>query len=70
VEGTVVLRLTLEADGALAHAEVATASGRPELDQLAVDAAQAAAPFPAPPSDAKKKGRLVLSLPVEFRNRN
>jgi TonB family protein len=44
-EGIVVIRLTIEADGSLAQAELTTPSGLESLDNGTIDVIRAAAPF-------------------------
>jgi TonB family protein len=64
IQGTVVLKLDLDAAGRLTAAETSTSSGSAELDSLALEAARAAAPFPA---GAAMAGGLTLRLPIEFK---
>lgn len=69
VQGRVGLRLTLDEAGALQAREISTGSGSAELDELALRAAAAAQPYPAPSERLRKKGPLILNLPVEFKLR-
>lgn len=49
-EGIVVIKLTIEADGSLAQAELTAPSGFESLDQGTIDVIRAAAPFAPLPS--------------------
>lgn len=69
VSGRVDLKLRLDATGHLQSQEVSESSGSSELDALALEAAKAAQPYPAPSEGLKKLGSLLLSLPVEFKLR-
>ncbi|PKU22054.1 TonB family protein, partial [Telmatospirillum siberiense] len=62
--GTVELRFTIFADGRLDSAAIAASSGSDTLDQSALAALRAAAPFPPCPDAA---GPLTFSLPFQFR---
>ena len=59
-KGEVKVGFTVRADGTIEGLQVVTSSGRSLLDQQALRAVQAAAPFPAPPAPAK------IVLPVLF----
>jgi len=48
-EGVVSLQLTIDGGGAIAAATVEKSSGIQSLDDAALNAANSAAPFPAPP---------------------
>jgi protein TonB len=60
-EGVVRLSFTLFADGTLAGLAVVASSGHDLLDQAALAAVRAAAPFPAPGVDVR------VTLPLQFR---
>ncbi len=64
--GTVTLTLHLFPDGTLQQAAITESSGIEALDQAAVDAANAQAPFPSFPSQLVEK-ELWLRIPVVFR---
>lgn len=64
LRGTITLRFSLSRDGELIDAGIAQSSGRDDLDQLALDALRAAAPFPAPPPGI---GDLSFTVPFRFR---
>lgn len=64
--GTVTVRLTVAASGALTAATVHRSSGDTALDQVALRAVQAAAPFPAAPQGLPP-GTLSFTLPLAFR---
>jgi protein TonB len=59
-QGVVKVGFTVRADGTIEGLQIVTSSGRSLLDQQALQAVQAAAPFPAPPAPAK------IVLPVLF----
>lgn len=67
VEGKVDLVLALDPQARTGTPELAQGSGSAELDALALDAARASEPYPAPSDELKKMGKLVLSLPIEFK---
>ena len=69
VQGRVGLRLVLDSRGQVQTQEISEASGSKELDDLALEAARNAQPYPTPTTDLTKKGKLVLNLPVEFKLR-
>jgi protein TonB len=58
--GQVRVEFTIRADGSVEGLRIAVSSGRSLLDQQAVRAVQAAAPFPSPPAPAR------ITLPVLF----
>lgn len=60
------LRIVIDAQGKAETPEITEHSGSPELDSLAMEAAQSAGPFPPPSSGLREQGKLVLSLPIEF----
>lgn len=65
LEGTVKLRISVAASGALQGVSVIGSSGHGELDKAALQAVKAAAPFPAAPkglSDAS----YSFTLPIRF----
>jgi protein TonB len=64
--GTTVIRFALSTTGSLMMAEVVNSSGSPSLDHLALDAVQAAAPFPPPPPGAGED-RLRFTVPFHFK---
>lgn len=64
LRGIVTLRFLLSRDGGLVEAGIAQSSGREDLDQLALDALRAAAPFPAPPPEMQD---LSFTVPFRFR---
>lgn len=63
--GTVVLRLTVGADGGLLAASVAQGSGHAALDAAALDAVRRAGPLPPAPKGFGAE-RQVFSLPLRF----
>jgi TonB family protein len=67
IQGTTTLELKISEAGQLEQAQIQSTSGSPELDQLALEAAREAQPFPSHgTSDTKKMGKLKISLPIEF----
>ncbi|MFN3743522.1 MAG: TonB family protein [Hyphomicrobiaceae bacterium] len=64
-KGTVVLKLVLDRNGALARVEVVTSSGNPRLDEVALLLTRRAA-FPAPPPELAT-AELAYTAPVRFR---
>jgi protein TonB len=64
-QGTVGLTFSVSTDGRLLDAAVSMSSGSGVLDQAALNALRAAAPFPPPPEAAPPQ--LTFSLPFEFR---
>jgi outer membrane biosynthesis protein TonB len=64
-----VINLKLEAPetpGAFT-VEISEPSPHAELNEFALEAARAASPYPLPNGELKKMGKLVLSLPIEFK---
>lgn len=61
--GSKVTRLviTLDDKGILTRVQVRTTSGLEDLDDAAVDAFRAAAPFPNPPRDLIKNGIVQIN---------
>ena len=65
IEGRVVMKFTIEADGRVVAASVARSSGHLELDAAASEMLASASPLPAIPGDMHR-ARLTLSVPVEY----
>jgi len=65
IEGRVVMKFTIEADGRVVAASVARTSGHEELDQAAREMLASASPLPAIPA-AMHRAQLTLSVPVEY----
>jgi protein TonB len=63
--GTTVIRITINADGKLNRADVATSSGRPELDEAAVRLVRLTM-FPPPPAGLSDSQRIYLA-PIVFK---
>jgi protein TonB len=63
IQGTVEIGFTVHRDGAVSAVAVLMSSGQESLDQAAMAAVFAAAPFPPPPAQAR------LVIPVAFRLR-
>lgn len=63
IQGTVEIGFTVHRDGSVSAVAALVSSGQETLDQAAVAAVRAAAPFPPPPEQAR------LSIPVAFRLR-
>jgi len=63
--GTVLLRLTVAADGTLLASGVAEASGHAALDRAALDALSRAGRLPAAPAGFDR-ARQVFTLPLRF----
>ncbi|MBL8733568.1 MAG: energy transducer TonB [Planctomycetes bacterium] len=64
IEGTVLVQLTIAADGSVTQTTVATSSGNAQLDDAALTALRAWRFAPAPPGDAAPR---VHCRPVVFR---
>ena len=64
IEGTAVVRFTVDSAGSVTKAEIVTSSGSKLLDAEAVRVVRRAAPFP-PPAKADA-GRNDFSIPVTF----
>lgn len=65
VEGTVVVRFTIDRSGRLLASNVEQGSGHPALDQAALEMLARAAPLPAIP-DFMNRDELALAIPVEY----
>jgi protein TonB len=61
VQGTAEIIFTIHDDGTISMPAVRTSSGAELLDQAALDAVNAAAPFPRPPAAAR------IAIPVSFK---
>lgn len=61
--GSVNIRFSVNATGAVTGVSVARSSGKPELDQAAVRLVQGASPVPAPPDGARR----TLVIPISFK---
>lgn len=66
LSGKVVIAITVERGGDLLNADIRQASGSKQLDQAALRAVQAAAPYQRAPTDLKGE-RFDFLLPVTFR---
>ncbi|MCC7250818.1 energy transducer TonB [Hyphomicrobium sp.] len=64
--GTVVIRFTVGEQGELISREIAASSGSKLLDDAAVASIERAAPFPAMPTEARRNGPMVVSVPFKF----
>jgi TonB family protein len=67
VAGRVHLHLILNANGLAQALEISESSGSHELDELALEAARAGAPYPAAAAELVRTGNLILDLPIEFK---
>lgn len=66
VSGSVKAQVVIQApDGTLLEAAIIESSGHSSLDELAIEAIRASAPFPLPPTQGP--GKLTWSIPIEFR---
>lgn len=66
--GSVTVRLRIASDGTLDGAEIEEGSGSAQLDERALRAVRAAAPFRAPPRQILTlEGFTELSFPVQLR---
>ncbi|MGQ0673043.1 MAG: energy transducer TonB family protein [Hyphomicrobium sp.] len=63
--GTVMVRFTVDSNGAVVSREVTSSSGHKVLDDAALAAIDKAAPFPAIP-DEVGEGTMVVSVPFKF----
>lgn len=63
--GRVLISFVVDPSGNVLSARVASSSGDPTVDQLAVEAARRASPVPAPPP-AIAKARNAVTLPLSF----
>jgi len=59
--GSALIAFTISANGGLAALSVSRSSGNAQLDQMAAQVIQRAAPFPAPPSGAQTRFRVDIS---------
>jgi protein TonB len=62
VRGSADVSFTIHRDGTVSNVSVRTSSGRELLDAAALEAVHAAAPFPAPPAEARIAITIVFSL--------
>jgi TonB family protein len=67
VSGHASLRITLSPGSPTAESQLIQSTGSAELDELALEAARAASPFPPAPPGVAEDAPLVLNVPVEFR---
>ena len=65
IEGTVVLKFTIDREGRLLASGVKQTSGHAELDRAAMDMLARANPLPAIP-DFMNRDELALAIPVEY----
>ncbi|TWB15075.1 TonB family protein [Nitrospirillum amazonense] len=65
--GTVVLSISVGADGHVRDATILTSSGSAVLDDIALRAVSQAAPLPAPPETLLTDGRFSFTVPFRFR---
>ncbi|TWB35836.1 TonB family protein [Nitrospirillum pindoramense] len=65
--GTVVLSISVAADGQVRDAAILTSSGSGVLDAIALRAVSQAAPLPAPPEPLLTDGRFSFTVPFRFR---
>jgi protein TonB len=63
IQGVVEIAFTIYRDGKVSDVTIMVSSGQESLDKAAIAAIHAAAPFPAPPAQAR------LSIPVAFRQK-
>lgn len=59
--GTALVAFSIAGNGGLAGVSVARSSGSPELDRAAVRLVQSAAPFPPPPSGARRSFSISIA---------
>ena len=64
LRGTVLVAFAIRRDGSLVRVGVTSSSGRPVLDQEAIDTIRRAQPLPSIPADMPDQ--LTVSLPVTF----
>jgi protein TonB len=64
-KGTVVVRFTVNQDGAVISSEIVTSSGVKTLDEAALESLRRASPFP-PFSSAVSAEPLVMSVPFRY----
>ncbi len=60
IKGVAQVSFVLDASGALASVRIAQSSGSAELDALAVRQIRQAAPFPPPPSGARRQDTIAI----------
>jgi protein TonB len=65
ISGTVRVRLTIDANGAVVGFRLAGSSGHPELDEATAGMIRRASPVPAPPPELYRPG-LTIEVPVRF----
>jgi len=65
VEGTPVVRFSINKGGHLTSVEVKKHAKHAELDQAAMDVFRRASPLPKIPSDLERE-TLTMSLPIEY----
>ncbi|MDZ5646262.1 TonB family protein [Nitrospirillum sp. BR 11828] len=65
--GTVVLAISVVADGQVRDAAILTSSGSSVLDDIALRAVSQAAPLPPPPEALLTDGRFSFTVPFRFR---
>lgn len=65
--GTVVLSISVAADGQVRDAMILTSSGSAVLDDIALRAVSQAAPLPTPPEALLTDGRFSFTVPFRFR---
>lgn len=65
LEGTAMLRLLLDRDGGLLHAEIARSAGHGPLDREVLALARRSSPYPRPPASVAGD-TISLIVPVEF----
>lgn len=66
IEGTALLRFSIDREGRLLERALVTSSGHAVLDRAALELLARAAPYPALPPDATLE-RIELTLPVDYR---
>ena len=64
LRGTVLVAFAMRRDGSLVRVGIRSSSGRPALDQEAIDTIRRAQPLPSIPADMPEQ--LTVSLPVAF----
>lgn len=64
-QGTVVVKFTVNREGAVTQREIVTTSGSASLDEAALLAIEKAAPFPKFPEEFSRQ-EIVLSIPFRF----
>jgi protein TonB len=65
VEGTVIIRFTIDRSGRLIESSVQQSSGHAGLDQAAMDMLTGAAPLPSIP-EFMNRDELALAVPVDY----